>query len=51
MEDFKMKKENKIKNKEKRNYDRGQIFVKIMAGKLALMMVMSVSISLIYSLL
>lgn len=47
---MKKDKETKIKNKAKKNYDRGQIFVKIMAGILALMMVMSVAISLIYSL-
>lgn len=41
----------KIKeNKEQRNYDRGQIFVKIMAGVLAMLMVLSVAASLIYSL-
>ena len=47
---MKKDKENKIKNKEKRNFDKGQIFVKIMAGILAIMMVMSVAVSLIYSL-
>ena len=46
-----MKKENKIKNKEKRNYDRGQIFVKIMAGILALLMILSVAGSLVFYLL
>ena len=40
----------KIKNKEQRKYDKGQVFVKIMAGILALMMVMSVAATLIYSL-
>lgn len=43
-------KENKTKNKEQRQYDKGQIFVKIMAGILAFMMVMSIAVSLIYSL-
>lgn len=43
-------KEKKIKNKEQRKYDKGQIFVKIMAGILALIMVMSIAVSLIYSL-
>ena len=43
-------KEKKIKNKEQKQYDKGQIFVKIMAGILAIMMVMSVAVSLIYSL-
>lgn len=47
---MKKDKENKIKNKEKRNFDKGQIFVKIMAGILAIMMLMSVAVSLIYSL-
>lgn len=47
---MKKDKENKIKNKEKRNFDKGQIFVKIIAGILALMMVMSVAVSIIYSL-
>lgn len=45
-----MKKENKIKNKEKRSFDKGQVFVKIMAGILAVMMIMSVAGTLIYSL-
>lgn len=43
-------KENKIKNKEKRQYDKGQVFVKIMAGILAILMVFSVAMSLIYAL-
>ena len=43
-------KEKKIKNKQQRQYDKGQIFVKIMAGILAIMMVMSIAVSLIYSL-
>lgn len=43
-------KENKIKNKEQKQYDKGQVFVKIMAGILAVMMVMSVAATLIYSL-
>ena len=43
-------KEKKIKKKEQRKYDKGQIFVKIMAGILAFMMVMSIAVSLIYSL-
>lgn len=47
---MKKDKENKVKNTEKRKYDKGQIFVKIMAGILAIMMVMSVAVSLIYSL-
>lgn len=43
-------KEKKTKNKLQRQYDKGQIFVKIMAGILALIMVMSIAVSLIYSL-
>lgn len=43
-------KEQKIKNKEQKRFDKGQVFVKIMAGTLALMMVLSVAISLIYAL-
>lgn len=43
-------KEKKVKNKEQRKYDKGQIFVKIMAGILAVIMVMSIAVSLIYSL-
>lgn len=43
-------KEQKIKNKEQKRFDKGQVFVKIMAGILALMMVFSVAISLIYAL-
>ena len=47
-----MKKENqeKIKNKEQKRFDKGQIFVKIMAGILAMLMILSVSATLIYSL-
>lgn len=47
---MKKDKENKIKNKEKRKFDKGQIFVKIMAGILAIIMIMSIAVSLIYSL-
>ena len=43
-------KEKKIKNKEQRKYDKGQIFVKIMAAILAIMMIMSIAVTLIYSL-
>ncbi len=43
-------KEKKIKNKEQRKYDKGQIFVKVMAGILAMLMVLSVAASLIFSL-
>ena len=47
---MKKAKEDKIRNKEQRKFDKGQVFVKIMAGILAIMMIMSVAISLIYSL-
>ena len=43
-------KEKKIKNKEQRKYDKGQIFVKVMAGILAMLMVLSVAASLLFSL-
>ncbi len=43
-------KEKRIKNKEQKRYDKGQIFVKVMAGILALLMVLSVAASLIFSL-
>lgn len=45
---MKKDKENKVKNKEKRNFDKGQIFVKIMAGILAVMMIMSVAGTLVF---
>lgn len=45
---MKKDKENKIKNKEQKNFDKGQIFVKIMAGILAVMMVMSIAGTLIF---
>jgi hypothetical protein len=47
---MKKNKEKKIKNKEKRQFDRGQIFIKIMAGILAIMMVFAVAATLLYSL-
>lgn len=47
---MKKNKEEKIKSKEKRQFDKGQIFVKIMAGILALMMVLATAGTLIYSL-
>lgn len=47
---MKKRNENKTKNKEQKRFDKGQAFVKIMAGILALMMVLSVSATLIYSL-
>lgn len=50
-----MKKEKKINNqkekaKKTKNYDKGQIFVKVMAGILALLMVLATASTLIYSL-
>ena len=47
---MKNNKEKKIKNKEQKNYDRGQVFVKIMAGILAILMVLSIAASLIFAL-
>ena len=44
------KKREKYKNKRTKNYDRGQVFVKIMAGILAILMILSVAGTLIYSL-
>ena len=46
----KEKKEKKVKNKQQRNYDKTQIFVKIIASILAILMVVSVAGTLIYSL-
>ena len=46
---FMKKKEQKIKNNHK-SYDRGQIFVKVMAAFLAVLMVAGTGISLIYAL-
>lgn len=43
------KKEKKIKET-KRQYDKGEIFVKIMAGVLALLMVAGTGITLVYAL-
>ena len=37
-----------IKNKAQKKYDKGQIFVKIMAGMLAIMMIMSIAGTLIF---
>ena len=47
---MKKNKEQKIKNKEQRKYDKGQIFIKIMAGFLALLMVVATGGTLIYAL-
>lgn len=47
---MKKNKEKKEKNKEQKQYDKGQLFVKIMAGILAILMIFSVAMSLIYAL-
>ncbi|CDE14575.1 unknown [Clostridium sp. CAG:470] len=47
---MKNNKEKKIKNKEQRKYDKGQVFVKIMAGILAILMVLSIAASQIFAL-
>ena len=47
---MKNNKEKKIKNKEQRKYDKGQVCVKIMAGILAILMVLSIAASLIFAL-
>lgn len=47
---MKNNKEKNLKNKEQRKYDKGQIFVKVMAGMLALLMILSVAATLIFSL-
>ena len=44
---MKNKKNQKVKE-EKRHYDKGQIFVKVMAALLALLMVLAVSATLIF---
>ena len=43
-------KENKIKSKEQKQFNKGQIFMKVMAGILALMMILATAATLIYSL-
>ena len=47
-----MKKEKKQQEKVKKtkNYDKGQIFVKVMAGILAILMIVATASSLIYAL-
>lgn len=47
---MKNKKDKNIKNKEQKHYDKGQIFVKIMAAFLAVLMVGGTGITLIYAL-
>ena len=43
-------KENKTKNTEQKQFNKGQIFMKVMAGILALMMILATAATLIYSL-
>ncbi len=45
-----MKKEKTKVNKEQRNYDKGQVFVKVMAGILALLMVSGTVVTLVFAL-
>lgn len=40
-----------VKNKEHRKYDKGQIFIKVMAGFLAILMLVAASTTVIYALL
>lgn len=44
------KSEKNIKTEKKHKYDKGQIFVKVMAGVLALLMVVGTVASLVYAL-
>jgi len=50
MEESQMKKNKEIKNKEKKQIDAGKIFVKVMAGILACLMLFSVTGTLIFAL-
>ena len=43
-------KSKEVKNNEKKRLDKGRVFVKIMSGILALMMLMSAFITIIYAL-
>ena len=45
-----MENNKETRNKEQRRFDKGQVFTKIMAGILAIMMIMSVCATLIYAL-
>ena len=47
---MKNNKEKKIKTKQQKQCDKGQVFIKIMAGILALLMILATSATLIYSL-
>lgn len=46
---MKNNKEKKIKTKQQKQFDKGQVFIKIMAGILALLMILATSATLIYS--
>ena len=48
---MKKDKEKKVKNKEQRKYDKGQVFVKIMAGIVDRIIILSVAGSLVFYLL
>ena len=47
---MKNNKEKKIKTKQQKQFDKGQVFIKIMAGILSLLMILATSATLIYSL-
>ena len=47
---MKNNKEKKIITKQQKQFDKGQVFIKIMAGILALLMILATSATLIYSL-
>lgn len=47
---MKNNKEKKIKTKQQKQFNKGQVFIKIMAGILALLMILATSATLIYSL-
>ena len=47
---MKNNKEKKINTKHQKQFDKGQVFIKIMAGILALLMILATSATLIYSL-
>ena len=47
---MKNNKEKKITTKQQKQFDKGQVFIKIMAGILALLMILATSATLIYSL-
>ena len=47
---MKKNRDEKIKNKEQKKVEKTELFIKIMAGVLAVLMVFSVAVSLIYAL-